>query len=55
MTAPASLRATDGAFIRIDVSAVEPPHPSWQRPVQVYFKRVGNTWRLIGLERLPEP
>ena len=35
--APTGLPATDGKFVRVDVSAVSPPHPSWQTPVKIYF------------------
>jgi hypothetical protein len=54
IAAPPGLPTAAGAFIRIDVSAIEPPHPSWQKPVQLYFKRVAGAWRLVGLERLPD-
>ena len=52
--APSSLPSADGTFVRVDVSAVDPPHASWQRPVTIYFVRAGAAWKLIGLERLPE-
>ena len=41
-------------FIRISLSAVGGPNPSWERPVQAYFRRDGGGWRLVGFERLPE-
>jgi hypothetical protein len=52
--APSSLPSADGTFVRVDVSAVDPPHASWRRPVTIYFVRGGAAWKLIGLERLPE-
>ena len=54
MAAPATLPSTAGSFVRVDISAIDPPHPSWLRPVQVYFRRVASEWRLVGLERLPD-
>ena len=52
--APSDLPRADGTYIKIAVSAVEPPHASWAKPVDVYFRRAGNAWRLVGVERLPE-
>ena len=52
--APGALPSRPGAFVRIDVSAVDPPRAAWTRPVRVYFKRADADWVLVGLERLPE-
>jgi hypothetical protein len=46
---PAELRGA--AFIAADVSAFHPEHPAWQRPVRVFFRRVEDGWKLVGLER----
>lgn len=54
MEAPRLPPAGVGAFVRIDVSAVDPPHPSWAVPVHLYFKRTVDGWQLVGLERGPE-
>ena len=51
MAAPADLPSQPGAFVRIAVSAVDPPRAAWARPVHVYFKRTGGGWTLVGLER----
>lgn len=53
IAAPAGLPGTEGAFIRVGVSAADPTHVSWSKPVTVYFQRVGGAWKLVGLERLP--
>ena len=29
-------------------------HPAWKEPVRTYFRRQGDGWKLVGLERLPE-
>ncbi len=52
LQAPAVLPG-DAAFIKVAVSAVDPAHPSWGKPVEVYFRRTGEGWKLVGLERLP--
>ena len=48
---PASLPTTASSYVRVDVSAIEPAHSEWTVPVQLYFKRLGDGWRLVGLER----
>jgi len=50
---PAPLPTEAGAFVKIQVSAEQPPHESWSKPVDLYFRRVGGGWKLVGLERLP--
>ena len=53
MGTPDTLPSRPGAFVRIEVSAVDPPRAAWTRPVRVYFKRTADGWMLVGLERLP--
>jgi hypothetical protein len=50
---PGDLPRADGSFLKVSVSAVEPLNPAWTRPVDVYFKRTGNAWKLIGIDRVP--
>jgi hypothetical protein len=50
--APAGLPSQSGAFIKLEIRAVQPPFPSWGVPLTAFFKR-GDAWRLVGLERLP--
>jgi hypothetical protein len=52
--APADLPQDAGAFVRADISAVSPPHPSWAAPVHAYFRRDGAGWKLVGFERMPD-
>jgi hypothetical protein len=51
MATPARLPATPGAYVKVQVRATDPPVASWTRPVDVYFRRVAEGWRLVGLER----
>jgi hypothetical protein len=49
---PDDLRS-DTEFIAADISAVDPQHLAWQQPVRVFFRRSGENWNLVGVERLP--
>jgi hypothetical protein len=51
--APPGLPSTGGVYVRVQVSTVDPAHPAWAAPVDVYFRRAGAQWKLVGLERLP--
>ena len=51
LTAPAGLPAATDSFVLAEVRALDPPHESWARPVKVYFRRLANGWKLVGLER----
>ena len=56
MASLSGLPTAVGAFVRVDLSAVESPHDSWSVPIQTYFRRTAQGWRLVGLERmLAEP
>jgi hypothetical protein len=49
--APAGLPSTAGAYIKVQVRATDAPETSWERPVDVYFRRLVEGWKLVGLER----
>ena len=51
--APRELRSASGTFVKVQISAINPTDPSWAVPVDVYFRRSGEGWTLVGLERLP--
>jgi hypothetical protein len=53
LRAPDGLPSGSGTFVKVAVSAVDPARPAWARPVDVYFQRLGNRWKLVGLERTP--
>jgi hypothetical protein len=50
--APVSLPSESGAYITLEIRAVQPATPSWGVPVTAVFRR-DDGWRLVGLERLP--
>ena len=52
--APSGLPTTSGSFVAVDISVDSQGHPTWRRPIRTYFRRTGEAWTLVGLERLPE-
>ena len=54
MAAPRGLPGRPGEFVRVELSAASTAHPSWATPVQAWFRRLDNGWRLVGFERLPD-
>ncbi|MDQ3149322.1 MAG: hypothetical protein M3Q38_05295 [Chloroflexota bacterium] len=53
-TAPAGLPTANGAFVRVQIKAIDGAHPSWTVPVQAFLARNGQGWKLVGLERLAD-
>ena len=49
--APGDLPRGDQAFIKVSIRAVEPSYRPWATPVDVYFRRTGGAWKLVGVER----
>lgn len=39
--------------VRVDIAAIEQRHPSWSDPVHAYFRRQGESWQLVGFDRMP--
>jgi hypothetical protein len=54
LPAPAGLLSAAGDYLKVQVRAEAAANPSWSRPVDLYFRRSGGGWQLIGLERMPE-
>jgi hypothetical protein len=52
LRAPSGVTAGKGGYLRVAVAARDSHHPDWV-PVDVYFRRTGAGWTLVGLERLP--
>ena len=51
--APAALLASQPDYISVRVSVIKAERPEWAQPVQIYFRRSGAGWMLVGLERQP--
>jgi hypothetical protein len=49
--APAALLSTSPEYIGALVRTFHGDHAAWSRPLMVYFRRSGDGWSLIGLER----
>jgi hypothetical protein len=54
VVAPRELPQTDGLFIQVSLSAFGAQHVSWEKPVHAFFRLRNGSWRLVGLERMPE-
>jgi hypothetical protein len=54
MDAPGALPTEPGSFVEVDIATVSTAHPQWRQPVRSYFRRDGEAWKLVGLEREPE-
>jgi hypothetical protein len=55
-TAPISLPLPpklDGQIVKVDISATGASNPTWEKPISVYFRRAGQGWQLVGVERMP--
>ena len=52
LQAPGPLPSEPGAYIKVEIRAVQPDHPSWGTAVHAYFRRADG-WQLVGLERMP--
>ncbi len=48
---PAGLPAGSQSFVKVSIRATDPPHAPWAAPVDVYFRREGSGWKLVGVER----
>jgi hypothetical protein len=55
IAAPAALRdRPNGSYVKVAVTAIDPAHPAWARPIDVYFRRTAGGWKLVGVERTIE-
>jgi hypothetical protein len=52
--APRGLPTASGSFVAVDISVDSEAHPTWRRPIRTTFRREGDGWKLVGLERLPD-
>ena len=51
--APAQLMAARPDFVSARLRAFHADNPAWSQPLVVYFRRAGDGWSLVGLERNP--
>ena len=50
--APSGVPSGAGSFVKVSIRALEAPHAPWTQPVDVFFRRDGGGWTLVGVERL---
>ncbi|HUE88600.1 MAG TPA: hypothetical protein VMO26_21185 [Vicinamibacterales bacterium] len=51
MQSPGPLPGGAQAFVKISIRALQPAHAAWAVPVDVYFRRTGATWTVVGIDR----
>jgi hypothetical protein len=51
--APAALLNSRPEYLAARLRAFDAAHPAWSQPLMVYFRRAGDGWSLVGLERNP--
>jgi hypothetical protein len=52
IAAPSGLPSS--GFVAVDIAADSAAHPTWKQPVRAYFRRDGTSWKLVGLDRVPD-
>jgi hypothetical protein len=52
IAAPANLPAS--GFVAVDIAADNAAYATWKQPVRAFFRRDGGSWKLVGLERMPD-
>jgi hypothetical protein len=43
------------SYVRVIVTSHHPQQPNWTHPVHVFFRKQGNGWKTVGLERVVPP
>jgi hypothetical protein len=51
LPSPRNLPSAAGTFVAVDITADVAAYPSWSRPARAYFRRTGDGWKLVGLDR----
>ena len=54
LQAPAGVPRNEGAFVKVDLSAVGTGYAAWTKPVSAYFRLGRSGWSLVGFERMAE-
>ena len=52
--APSGLPTAPGSFVAVDIAADSDGYPTWKQPVRAFFRQDGGSWKLVGLERMPD-
>jgi len=52
IAAPSGLPSS--GFVAVDIAADSDAYPTWKQPVRAYFRADGGSWKLVGLERMPD-
>ena len=52
IAAPSGLPSS--GFVAVDIAADSTGYPTWKQPVRAYFRADGGSWKLVGLDRLPD-
>ena len=52
IAAPSGLPSS--GFVAVDIAADTDTYPAWKQPVRAYFRQDGGSWKLVGLERMPD-
>ncbi|HEY6613129.1 MAG TPA: hypothetical protein VIZ32_01380 [Vicinamibacterales bacterium] len=50
---PPDLLSARPEYVAALVRAFHADHPAWSQPLMLYFRRAGESWSLVGLERNP--
>ena len=50
--APAGIPTGAGSFVKVSIRSVDAAPAPWAVPVDVYFRRDGGAWTMVGVERL---
>jgi hypothetical protein len=40
--------------VAVDIAADSAAYPAWKQPVRAFFRQDGGSWKLVGLERMPD-
>jgi hypothetical protein len=52
--APGRLPRSEGAFVKVELSAVGSAYAAWAKPASAYFRLGRSGWNLVGFERTAE-
>ena len=52
--APAGLPRYEGAFVKVELSALGSAYAAWAKPASAYFRLDRSGWNLVGFERMAE-